>query len=131
MSYDVYVCRFVNGEQELLDQRILQEILAPYVTVRDSENGFLQLRSPAGGGEADVYLSNESTITISHFGGDEMMNIISDLIRRLEAVLILPGGTVIVPRSADRDHLPENFKNEWSVVVASAGEEITKAIQAS
>jgi hypothetical protein len=131
VSFDVYVCRFVNGEQELLDQHILEETLAPYVTAQDSENGFLQLKSPTGGGEADVHLGNESTVTISHFGGDEIMNVISDLIRRLEAVLILPGGTVIVPRSADRNHLPQNFRDEWSVVVASAGAEITKAIQAS
>ncbi|MFI0136200.1 hypothetical protein [Streptomyces luteogriseus] len=131
MSYDIYMCRFLNGEQELLDEDILQEILAPYVTAQDAENGFLQLKSPTGGGEADVYLTNESMITISHFGGDEIMSVISDLIRRLEAVLILPGGTVIVPRGADRDHLPQNFRDEWSVVVASAGAEITKAIQAS
>jgi hypothetical protein len=131
VSYDIYVCRFVNGEQELLDQDTLQEVLAPYVTAQDSEGGFLQLKSPIDGGGADVYLTNERTITISHFGGDEMMNVISDLICRIEAALILPGGTVIVPRSADRDHLPQSFRDEWSVVVAAEGAEITKAIQAS
>ncbi|MGW2571096.1 hypothetical protein [Streptomyces sp. NPDC001537] len=131
MSYDIYVCRFVNGEQESLDQDILHEVLTPYVAARDPEHGFLQLKSPTGGGGADVYLTSENSITISHFGGDEIMNVISDLIHRLEAVLILPGGTVIVDRDEDRDHLTQSFRDEWSVVVASTGAEITQAIQAS
>ena len=68
---------------------------------------------------------------ISDFGGDRMMNVISELLRRLEAVLILPGGTVILSREADREHLPQEIKGEWAIVVASTGPEITQAIQAS
>jgi len=59
------------------------------------------------------------------------MNVISELLRRLEAVLILPGGTVILSRDEEREHLPQQLQDEWSVVVASTGTEIMRAIRAS
>ncbi|MEU7059410.1 hypothetical protein [Streptomyces sp. NPDC046197] len=130
MSYDVYVCRFVNGEQEPLDMDIVHEVLDLYVTARDPEHGFLQIKSESGG-EADVYLSSEKTITINHFGGDEIMDVISELLRRLDATLILPGGTVILHSDEGSEHLSQNLKDEWSIVIASTGKEITRAIQAS
>ncbi|MER7686234.1 hypothetical protein [Streptomyces sp. NPDC097610] len=131
MSYDVFVCRFVNGDQVPQDKNTVYEVLDPYVTARDPEHHFLQLKAGEDGGTADVYLNSENSILISNFGGVEIMNIISDLLRRLEAVLILPGGTVILNGDADREHLSQDLKDEWSVVVAPTGAEITQAIQAS
>ncbi|WP_406505995.1 hypothetical protein [Streptomyces sp. NBC_00212] len=102
MSYDIFVCRFVNAEQVRLEKSAVYEILDAYVTERDPEHHFLQLKT-GDADTADIYLSSEDSIMIRNFGGDRMMNVISKLFRRLEAVLILPGGTVILSREADRD----------------------------
>lgn len=131
MSYDVFVHRFREGEPTPLDRRVVQEIMSPYVTAHDPETGFFRIAVKNGEGEADVYTKDESSITINHFGGEVIMNLISKMLRRLEAVLILPGGTVIVDRDEDRGHLPLFMRNEWSVIVAPTGEEITRAIRAS
>ncbi|WP_159392933.1 hypothetical protein [Streptomyces cyaneogriseus] len=131
MSYDVFIHRFEEGESAPLDMSVLQEVLSPYVTARHPETGLLQIAAKNDGGEADVYVNGESSITINHFGGDVIMNVISEMLRRLGAVLILPGGTVIVDRDEDRCQLPSYMRNEWSVIVAPSGEEITRAIRAS
>ncbi|MEV5886691.1 hypothetical protein AB0L74_29060 [Streptomyces sp. NPDC052020] len=131
MSYDVFVLRFEKGEPAPLDSRTVQEVLGPYVTARDPGTGFLRIAAKNGGGEADLYIKDESGVAINHFGGNGIMNLISDMLRRLEAVLVLPAGTVIVDRDEDRRHLPLAMRNEWSVIVAPTGEEITRAIRAS
>jgi hypothetical protein len=131
VSYDVFVHRFKEGESASLDMNVLQEVLSPYVTAQHPETGLLQIAANNDGGEADVYVKGESSITINHFGGDVIMNVISEMLRRLGAVLILPGGTVIIDRDDDRCHLPSYMRDEWSVIVAPSGAEITRAIQAS
>ncbi|MER5933556.1 hypothetical protein [Streptomyces sp. NPDC002054] len=130
MSYDIFPCRYVNGEPAPLDRDIALEVLGPYVTARDPEGTFLQLAAGEYQ-EADVYLGTESSFMISHFGGERIMDLISELLQRLEAVLLLPGGTVLINRDEDGKHLPPNMRDEWSVVVASTGEAITRAIRAS
>ena len=131
MSYDVFMYRFTKGESVPLNKGAMHEVLDPYVTARDPENGFLRITAGADGGEAEIYTGSEESITINRLGGDEVMNVISDLLRRLEAVLVLPGGTVILSRDEDREHLPQQLRDEWSVVVAPTGPEIARAIRVS
>jgi hypothetical protein len=123
--------RFTKGESVPLNKDTMQQVLDPYVTARDPESGFLRITAGTDGGEAEIYTGSEESITINRFGGDEVMNVISDLLRRLEAVLVLPGGTVILSRDEDREHLPRQLQDEWSVVVAPTGPEIARAIRVS
>lgn len=104
VSYDVFMHRFKEGESAPLDMNVLQEILSPYVTAQHPDTGLLQIAANDDGGEADVYVKGESSIMINHFGGDVIMNVISEMLRRLGAVLILPGGTVIVGRDDAAPH---------------------------
>lgn len=129
MSYDIFPCRFVHGESTTMDMKIAHEVLDPYVIARAPEHNFLQLQA-GDHGVADVYLT-ESSMMINHFGGERIMDLIAELLQRLEAALLLPSSTVIINREQDREHLPQQLLDEWSVVVASTGEEITRAIQAS
>ncbi|ATL27644.1 hypothetical protein [Streptomyces formicae] len=129
MSYDIFVCRFVDGEPAVLDKEVAHEALDPYVTARD-EN-FLQIKAGSDGGSADIHFSSDTNITINHLGGDEIMNVIVELVRRTESSLILPGGTVVLSRDEDRECLPESIRDGWEVAVASTGEEITRAIRES
>ncbi|WP_344386954.1 hypothetical protein [Streptomyces vastus] len=104
--------------------------LDPYVTARDPEHGFLQLTA-GDGGQADVYTSTDTNITVSHFSVGEIMDVIADLLQRLGAVLVLPGGTVVLQREEDREHLSQDLKDGWTHVVASTAEEIAEAIRVS
>ncbi|WP_158780836.1 hypothetical protein [Streptomyces sp. NRRL S-237] len=130
MSFDIFVCRFENGEPASLDMSAAHEILAPHVVARDPEIGFLQV-STAEGEEAGVYLNGPTGITLNRFGGDGIMELLADLLRRLDAVLVVPGGSTIIRRDEDRALLPAALKDEWPVVVARSGAEIARAIRAS
>ncbi|MET8403990.1 hypothetical protein ABZV53_32940, partial [Streptomyces sp900116325] len=66
MSFDIFVCRFENGEPATLDMSAAHEVLGPYAVVRDPETDFL-LVSTAEGEEAGVYFNNPTGITFNRF----------------------------------------------------------------
>ncbi|MFE5807232.1 hypothetical protein [Streptomyces sp. NPDC056491] len=130
MSFDVFVCRFEHGEPATLDMRAAHEILGPHVVARDPGTNFL-LVSTAEGEEAGVYMNGPTGITFNRFGGDGIMDLLAVLLRRLDAVLVVPGGPTIVQRDEDRELLPAALRDEWPVVVARTGAEIARAIRAA
>ncbi|MER6390583.1 hypothetical protein ABT236_19230 [Streptomyces sp. NPDC001523] len=130
MSFDIFVCRFENGEPATLDMSAAHEVLGPHAVVRDPEADFL-LVSTAEGEEAGVYFDNPTNITFNRFGGDGIMALLAVLLRRLDAVLVVPGGPTVIRRNEDRELLPASLRDEWPVVVARTGAEIDRAIRAS
>ncbi|MFF3617244.1 hypothetical protein [Streptomyces sp. NPDC002580] len=129
MSYDIFPYRFVQGAAAPMDMKLAYEVLDPHAVARSPEHDFLQLRT-GDHGTADVYL-NENGMMINHFGGERVMDLVAELLKRLEAVLLLPDSTVIITREKDREHLPQELLDACSVVVASTGRAITQAVQAS
>ncbi|WBO63815.1 hypothetical protein [Streptomyces camelliae] len=130
MSYDVFVCRFLSGESIPLNKIVATEVLAPHVVAQDPEHGLFQIRTKDGA-SADLYFTSDTSIMINHFTDGGVMNVISELLDRIKAVLVLPGGTVILSQDSHREHLPQTLRDEWSVIVATTGSQITQAIQAS
>ncbi|MFE9045546.1 hypothetical protein ACFY9F_35925 [Streptomyces sp. NPDC012421] len=130
MSFDVFVCRFENGEAAALDLSVAHEVLGPFVVARDPELGFLQVRT-AEGEEAGVYFTGPGDITFNRFGGHGVMELLAVLLHRLDAVLVIPGGPTVIRRDADRELLPLSLRREWPVVVARSGTEIDQAIRGS
>lgn len=130
MSFDLFVCRFKDGETAPLDMSAAHEVLDPHAVARDPGADFLQLRT-AEGEEAGVFFSSPDGITFNRFAGDGIMDLLAVLLRRLDAVLVVPGGPAIVQRDEDRDLLPAALRDEWPVVVARTGAEIDRAIRAS
>lgn len=130
MSFDIFVCRFENGELATLDMSAAREVLDPYAVVRDPETDFL-LVSAAEGEEAGVYFNSPTGITFNRFGGDAIMDLLAALLRRLDAVLVVPGGPTVIRQNEDREHLPASLRDEWPIVVARTGAEIDQAIRAS
>ncbi|MCX4517197.1 hypothetical protein ACH4FV_19135 [Streptomyces anulatus] len=130
MSFDIFVCRFEDGEPATLDMRAAHEVLDPYVVVRDPEMGFL-LVSTAEGEEAGVYFNNPTGITFNRFGGDGILDLLAALLQRLDAVLVVPDGPTMIQRDEDRELLPASLRDGWPVVVARTGAEIDRAIRAS
>ncbi|MFD6892847.1 hypothetical protein [Streptomyces sp. NPDC059957] len=106
------------------------EVVGPHVVVRDPETNFL-LVSTAEGEETGVYFSSPTGITFNRFGGDGVMDLLAVLLQRLDAVLVVPGGVTVLQRNEDREFLPASLRDEWPVVVARTGAEITRAIRAA
>lgn len=125
MSFEVFVMRFAGGEAVPLDQDVVRQVLDPYVTARDAEGLELAVETPDGG-QADVVLRDDC-VTFHRFGGAGVMDLVSALLRRLEAVLIVPGGPFLVHRAEDWAHAP----SEGPVVVAPDGGALLRAIRAS
>ncbi|WP_314252836.1 hypothetical protein [Streptomyces sp. DSM 40907] len=130
MSFDIFVCRFENGEPTTLDMSAAREVLDPYAVARDPATDFL-LVSTAEGEEAGVYFNSPTGITFNRFGGDGIMDLLAALLRRLDAVLVVPGGPTMILQNEDRELLPASLRDEWPVVVARTGAEINRAIRAS
>jgi hypothetical protein len=57
------------------------------------------------------------------------MDLLADLLRRLDAVLVIPGGPVVVQRDEIRRHLPDALAEGCPTVVARSGAEIDRAIR--
>lgn len=130
MSFDIFVCRFENGEPAPLDMSAAHEVLGPYVVARDPRTNFLLVRT-AEREEAGVFFTDPTGITFNRFGGDGIMDLLAVLLRRLDAVLVVPGGPTMIQRDEDRELLPAALMDEWPVVVARTGAEIERAIRDS
>ncbi|MGW1774763.1 hypothetical protein [Streptomyces sp. NPDC002104] len=128
MSFDIFVMRFDEGGTAPLDMAIAHEVLDPFTVARDPRADVLWVRT-AEGDEADVHLQPPDGITFNRFGGGGIMDLLADLLRRLDAVLIVPGGPVVLTRDEARHHLPEAVVNDCPVVVARTGAEIDRAIR--
>lgn len=122
--------RFDEGETAPLDMAVAHEVLDPFAVTQDSEADFLWLRTPDGE-EADVYLRAPDGITFNRFGGGGVMDVLAVLLQRLDAVLVVPGGPVVVQRDEVRPHLPEALTDDCPLVVAQTGAEIDRAIRAA
>ncbi|WP_418959399.1 hypothetical protein [Streptomyces tritici] len=129
MSFDMFVLRYVAGEPAPLDRDVLDEVLGPYVAARDPAVDLLQLRVGERGG-ADVWL-RETSLTLNHVAGQGALDLVCALLRRLGAVLALPGGTVVLYRDEDRERLPPELRDAAVLVVATTGAELGRAIRES
>ncbi|MEU3690460.1 hypothetical protein [Streptomyces narbonensis] len=78
-----------------------------------------------------MFLSSPNSITFNRFGGGGIMDLLAVLLRRLDAMLVVPGGPTMIQRDEDRDLLPASLRDDWPVVVARTGAEIDRAIRAS
>ncbi|MGW2303232.1 hypothetical protein [Streptomyces sp. NPDC001809] len=78
-----------------------------------------------------MFLSRPDGITLNRIGSGGIMDLLAVLLRRLDAVLVVPGGPTMIQRDEDRDSLPAALRDEGSVVVAHTGAEIYRAIRAS
>ncbi|MFE1273416.1 hypothetical protein [Streptomyces sp. NPDC058758] len=76
-----------------------------------------------------MYLHDPTGITVNRFGGDGIMDLLALLLRRLDAVLVVPGGPTVLRRDEDRALLPAALRDEWPVVVARTGAEIDRAVR--
>lgn len=126
MSYSIYIQRFAHGDAAPMDEERGRLLLAPYVVARKPEYGFVRIRA-SDDGEADVY-ANSGSIMVSRFAWGGILDIVADLVERLEAVILLPEGVAILATAEDRSHLPVDLQAD-AVVVDLSGAAIQGVIE--
>ncbi|MFD0369386.1 hypothetical protein [Streptomyces sp. NPDC059071] len=129
MSFEVFVTRFEHGAPAPLDPAVVRQVLDPYVVARDADGQGLCVETDDGG-TADVRVHADG-VTFHRFGGAGVMDLIAALMRRLEAVLVVPGGPVVVHREEDGAQITPEWRESsgWPVVVAADGAAVARAIE--
>ncbi|MER7908771.1 hypothetical protein [Streptomyces sp. NPDC096068] len=117
MGYGLSLHRFVDGEPETLDDRVVREVLAPHVVHASEDAGELVIRG-ADGGEAEVNVSADG-VSVHRFPPGGVVDVVAELADRLGAAVLLPDGALV--RDEDqRANLPDGLR-ETAVVIEMTG----------
>jgi hypothetical protein len=129
MSYDLFLMRFDAGAPAQIDSPEFWELLARAWQKPPDDHGFVRL--VRGDGEADVYAGRLGealeSVMVNHFGGDEIMDLIVELARQADAVIIGPDLPPLLTRTEQRDQLPPDMDLGEPVLIAS-GHELSQTI---
>jgi hypothetical protein len=119
VSYDVFLFRFEHGETTDIDAGRLMSLVEPLIVHR-AEN-FARVRA-ADGGEADLYGvdENAATLMFSHWSWGGICDLMADLARELDMVIVPPDRPAMIAAERQRAHLPDEFTAEATVVRTGA-----------
>jgi hypothetical protein len=121
--------RFEAGAPASIDSPEFWELLARAWEKPPDEHGFV--RVVRGDGEADVYARRPGesleSVMVNHFGGDEIMDLIVELARQADAVIIGPDLPPLLTRGGQREQLPPDMGLGEPVLIAS-GQELSETI---
>jgi hypothetical protein len=121
--------RFQAGAPAQIDSPEFWELLASVWERPPDERGFV--RVVRGEGEADVYTGrpgdSPESVMVSRFGGDEMMDLIVELARQADAVIIGPEMPPLLTRAEQAEHLPPDMDLGKPVCIAT-GRELSELI---
>jgi hypothetical protein len=121
--------RFQAGAPAQIDSPEFWELLTGASEKPPDEHGFVRLAR--GDGEADVYAGRQGesleSVMVNYFGGDEIMDLIVELARRADAVIIGPDLPPLLTRAEQRDQLPPDMGLGEPVLIAS-GHDLSETI---
>lgn len=130
MSYDLCLTRFDEGEAVEIDAPEFWQLLASAWEAPPDKHGFVRL--VLGAGEADVYAGQfgvpQDSVMINHFGGDEIMDLIVELARQADAVIIAPDSPPLLTRTDQREQLPPDMDLGEPILITS-GHELRQTIE--
>jgi hypothetical protein len=73
-------------------------------------------------------MRNPGSIAVNRFARGEILDIVAELVERLDAVILLPEGVAILGSAANRLHLPMELQAD-AVVVDLSGAAIQAVIE--
>lgn len=118
MSHELWVHKFVDGENVPPDLDVVRELLEPHDTgepvVDDDGKVHFSIRA-VDGGEADL-VASDNGVLVDRPASGEILAIIAELVSRLEAVIIDPRDSAFICRAQDRAHLPAQFQKDAIVI---------------
>ncbi|WP_431962429.1 hypothetical protein [Actinacidiphila sp. bgisy160] len=133
MGWSPLIFTFVDGAAVPVpvDLALVRAVLEPHdvgdprLTAR--EDGGLQFFvRAADGGEAEIFVG-ERDIMVSRPHAGEVFGIVAELVSRLGAVVLDPGGVGVVCRAEEYAHLPAGMRDA-AVVVEMTGEALEAAL---
>lgn len=127
MSYGIFLQRFADGDAAPMDDALGRSLLAPHVVRSRPEHDFVRIRA-ADGGQADVHTS-PGCIMVSRFAAGGILDLVATLAVRLDAVVLLPDGTAVLPAEAHRPHLPPELRAAATTPHPLTGAALLSAIQ--
>ncbi|MEU3505077.1 hypothetical protein ABZ726_31680 [Streptomyces hundungensis] len=124
MGYGLSLHRFVNGEAETLDERVIHKVLDPHVVNLGQSDTELLVRA-ADGGEAEVDVSSDG-ISVHRFPPGGVLDIVAELANCLGAAIALPDG-ILLGTEGQLANLPDGLR-EMAVVIEMTGAGIQQAL---
>lgn len=124
MSHELWIHKFVDGENVPPDMHVVREILGPYDSNEPVDgNGKIHFSIRAtDGGEADLVASDNGILADRPAPG-EILCVIAELVARLGAVIIDPRSGAFICRAEERTHLPSQLQQD-AIVVEMTGQAI-------
>ncbi|WP_369393025.1 hypothetical protein AB5J72_39710 [Streptomyces sp. CG1] len=129
MSHELWVHKFVDGENVPPDMSVVRDVLAPHDTgepVVDDEGKIHFSIRAADGGEADL-VASDNGVLIDRPARGEILAIVADLVSRLGAVIIDPRDAAFICRAEERAQLPAQFQED-AVVIEMNGQAIERTL---
>lgn len=121
MSFDIFVQGFTAGDARDLHPTSLRVALAPYL---DADRTHVRV----GDDNAEIYLS-ETSFMVTHVEGDAIWDVLVEVARRCDLVIMPVGCPVALIDAEQRIELPHELRD--STVVVSTGAELLAAILAA
>ncbi|KAB8196346.1 hypothetical protein FH608_006185 [Nonomuraea phyllanthi] len=117
MSFEVFLTRYVNGEEEELDAEHVRSLIRPLVV--DQNDVFWSLRA-GDGTETEVYISEDGSCSFTDPSGGGTDNFMIGVARELGCVLQPAYGPIMIFHEAQRSHLPDRFAERAVVIQSTA-----------
>lgn len=129
MSYDVFVQGFYAGNAAPMPSSAF-DVFRSHVDRTDSEHHFWHVRTPDGG-EADIYADvtpgTFHSLMINHFSAGRPLDLLAEFTIQASAVILAPGGPMMLTTEAQRQHLPDGFQSD--AIIVRNGDDIRQALE--
>ncbi|MFF3845219.1 hypothetical protein [Streptomyces sp. NPDC002328] len=109
-----------------LDEELAYRVLRPHVVAGDATHQPLLIRA-SDDSEIEVYVDPKG-IMVDRPRPGVVLDIVADLVKQLDAVLILPGFSVLVTSEFHRASLPDDLRRD-AVVVELTGAAVLSALR--
>lgn len=123
MSFDICLQSFKGGEAAPGDPQAARLTLEPYLAAAPAR-GYARIRTADGG--ADVYGLGGESLMFSHAGGEVIWQVIVDVARAADLVIMPAGCPVCVMREDMISGLPAELQDD--AIVIRSGAELQHAI---
>ncbi|MFG1708706.1 hypothetical protein ACFLIM_36465 [Nonomuraea sp. M3C6] len=118
MGLEVFLTRYIDGEETKIDSDRLQEMLREFTIEVNGKFRTLRARDSS---EAEVYIGDEGDCSFNDSTGGEIDEFMIRVAREFKCALVPSYGPVMVLDEAQRRHLPERFSRD-AVVIESAAD---------
>lgn len=118
VAFDIFLQGFQGGDAADVEADVIRRLVDPLVI--QTRAGFVRIQT--GDGEADIYGYDNpaSGLVVNHASGDEVWDLLVELARSAELVVMPVGTSVCVASETMIDELPAELRHDVTVVRTGA-----------